>query len=185
MSSTWDRMMRELRNPKKAALIIVLLVVGLLLWGRLLLKQVPRTASAGGGAAQVTEGATDGGALSGPILPREADKPTVRVALAQDLQRDLFALPRGAYEPIKDERTQAPPEKSAPEPTDESQRRSAVRQAAAELSLQSVVSGEQPRAVINGQMLAKGQRIDGFTVVQVAKRFVLIRKDGVTVRLNL
>ena len=181
MNMSWQRIKNELRNPRKAGLLVVLVAVSLLLWGRLLLKQVPQTASAVP-ATSVSETAS---ILAEPIMPLEADKPVVRLQLTEALPRDLFALKHLAYVPTKDAITDQEAEKSAAEPVDDKARFKTARQAAAELNLQSIVTGGQPRAVINGQMLALGQRIEGFALVRIAERFVLVERDGVIVRIDL
>jgi len=183
MNTTLSQIQRELRDPKKAGLVVLLIVVALLLWGRLLLSHVPQMASADP-SAPVAAGVDGSGELSGPILPTTPDKPVVSVELAEVLSRDLFLLPREKYEALVDETKAQEPEKSPTEPADDQGWRRAVREAADELSLQSVVTGEQPRAIINGQLVAPGQRIAGFTLIRVAERFVEVEKDGVTVRVN-
>ena len=186
MNTTLSRIQRELKDPKKASLVVLLIAVSMLLWGRLLLKHVPQMASADPAAAVSTPVDSGGmGELSGPVLPERADKPIVAVDLAQDVSRDLFLLPHDKYEPVEDETNAQEPGKSPAEPADDRGWRRAVREAASELSLQSVVTGDQPRAIINGQLVAPGQAVDGFTVTRVAERFVELEKDGMTVRLKL
>jgi len=184
MNRKLERIKAELKDPKKASMIALLLVVALLLWGRFLMEHVPEMATAGP-AAPVSSSVDGSGELSGPIAPMTPDKPVVSVELAEGVSRDLFRLPRDKYEAVEDETNGQEPEKSSAEPTDDRGWLRAVRQAADELSLQSVVTGDAPRAIINGQVVAPGERINGFTVVRVAERFVLIEKDGVKVRLNL
>ncbi len=181
MTTTLDRVKKELRNPRKAGLLVLLLAISLLLWGRLLLKRVPRTASAQPVAAVSPTRAI----LAQAIMPAEPERPVVRVNLAETLSRDLFALDRRAYQPTKDARTAQETEKSPGQPVDDKRQSTAVRKAAAELTLQSVITGSQPRAVINGQMLSPGQRIEGFVLVRIDERFVLVERDGITVRLDL
>lgn len=46
MQTIWQHVQRNLTSPRKLGLLLVVLALGLLLWGRLLLKEIPRTATA-------------------------------------------------------------------------------------------------------------------------------------------
>lgn len=61
----------------------------------------------------------------------------------------------------------------------------AVRRAARGLVLQSTVAGDPPRAVISGQVLQPGERINGLELRQVLPRQVVLESDGVEVRLEM
>lgn len=193
MIEIWRRFRLELRNPRKAALLVVLLGFAMLLWGRLLLEQVPRVASAE--PDSVAQARHAGGAMTAAELDEqwadltslvEPGPPPVSMGLADRIKRDLFALRRDRFERIrKDEKSSAPEGKSLPEPVDEMSRLEAVRDAAAGLRLESIVTGNPPRAMINGRIVAPEQQINGFTLVRVAARFVLLEREGVTVRLDL
>jgi hypothetical protein len=60
-----------------------------------------------------------------------------------------------------------------------------VREAAASLMLQSTVVGNSPLAVINGEIVRVGDRVESFLVVGIEARRVIVRKDGITVTLPL
>lgn len=180
MNRSLELMRRELSNPRKLAIIAVLLSAAMLLWGRLLLKQVPRTATAEPGAVEVV-------AVSEPAgSPAEAAPlPVVYVDLPEHLPRDLFSF--GAEGGGWATKINSGPmqEKLVPKRSDEHLRSAAVRKAAEQLELQSVVTGEQPRAVINGRLFAPGDVCDGFTLIEVARRHVLLEQNGVIVRLSM
>ncbi|MEX2544239.1 MAG: general secretion pathway protein GspB [Phycisphaeraceae bacterium] len=57
--------------------------------------------------------------------------------------------------------------------------------AAARLRVQSVVGGPRPQAVINGRMLTVGDRIEGFELVSVERRSVVLSYEGVVIRLGM
>lgn len=60
-----------------------------------------------------------------------------------------------------------------------------VQEAAGRLTLQSIIQGARPRAMINGQLLASGQKIEGFTVSQIDQRHVILTRGGVDVKLGM
>lgn len=53
------------------------------------------------------------------------------------------------------------------------------------LILQSTATGTRPTAVINSQIVQDGDRIQGFTVVAIRAREVLLKKDGQTYTLEM
>lgn len=181
MKRVIDQVVRELKADKrKLSAICLLLAVGLLLWGRLMLKNVPQTATArpafsgASAAAPADEGVID--VENGGLVPR----PVVYMDLPSTLRRDLFALDIRLYGQSKlgDEG------KSGARLTDSPDRASALA-SAGRLRLQSVMLGEMPRAVVNGQLVAPGQEVDGWTLLEVADRFVLLKSHGITIRLRM
>lgn len=184
MQSLWQRFRHEMRNPRKVALLGGLALVALVMWGRLALEQVPQLAGAASGEAEAIV-VDDAAPWAEPVLPAEPARPKVALKLEERLPRDLFALPREHFKLSEDARTRQQAEKSAVEPADESSRFSEVRRAAEALTLESIVTGDRPRALISGRLLEPGQQVRGFTLVRVAQRFVVLEKDGVRVRLNL
>jgi hypothetical protein len=57
--------------------------------------------------------------------------------------------------------------------------------AAAELRLQSITSGEVPAAFINGRLVRPGGTILGFTLVRCDERSAVLEKQGIQVRLGM
>jgi hypothetical protein len=181
MSTVWPRWFRNLTaNQRKVSLMIGLVGVGLLLWGRLLFKDVPRTALAD---------PTDQAAAS-PAAPeaRRAGRPVVRVVLSPRLERDLFALDARYYparrgNPASIEAVTPPaPDKFAPQTTDVQQQ---VLDARHGLVLQTTILGDRPRAMINGQVMSPGDKIGGFTLRKVLPRGVILEMNGIEVRLEM
>lgn len=174
-------------SPKLKAQVgfmCALLAVGLLLWGRLLLKHLPRTAVAEPESAVVME----------PKPAAEAPKPraTVRFAKPAAVSRDVFTLDSTRYARVAKAEQTSPvvveavlPEKSRSESADEQQRVREAQRAASSLTLQSTVLGESPRAVINGVPVTPGKKIGGFVVKQIHARFVVIEMNGVEIKLEM
>ena len=164
-------------EQKKIAAMVALLLVGLLLWGRLLIKQVPKTAVAD---PPLTPLVTAGGT---PNKSTTAKK-VIRISFPEKLARNPF-VPVG-YSPTKNPETViAPVEKSSLQPADDNLRTQAVLTHAEKLTLQSTIQGDHPQAVINGQRVKVGQTIDGFELLDVKPRQVILRMNGVDVRLEM
>ncbi len=168
---------RELRrSPLKGGTIAVLLAVGLLLWGRLLLKEVPRTASAWRASVAVDDGAFDLGA--------RPEKRPIELTDPGPPARDIFAIDPSHYRRTSSWRDEADREKSGRWGT-ENGVQAAVVSAAGKLRLTSVIEGEDPVVIINNQLLRAGDTIEGFTVVRLERRAVILESQGVKVRLSL
>ena len=183
MNEFWQNTRNELKDPKKLGVLVVLVAVGLLLWGRLLLKQVPQTATAEPVPVQTGNGMAE--LVENPTKSASAE-PFLELSLSQTLTRDLFAIDRGEYrrsEKFHNPEAQRP--KSGFDLSDEFLRSASVRNAAEKLTLQSVMMGEQPRAMINGQLLALNQGVEGFTLIEVGERHVLLENKGIIIRLKM
>lgn len=166
-----------LRDKKKTGMVLSLAAVGLLLWGRLLLKQVPQTASADGKPQWLVD-------IENESRPPDGLKALVRLAEPGKPLRDLFLLDPSGYELDLSEQSELSQAKLAEEVTDE-QRRTAVVEAAAELTLQSVTLGDVPAAFINGRLIRVGQSVEGFVLLGCNERTALLEKDGIKIRLGL
>jgi hypothetical protein len=85
-------------DKKKLSMMCLLLMVGLLLWGRLLLKHVPRSAIADPAVpALASAGSAPGAAGSPQPSAEDAVRPVVEVDLPKAPGRDLFALDGTRY----------------------------------------------------------------------------------------
>jgi hypothetical protein len=168
------------RDKKKLGLIIGLLAVGLLLWGRLMLKQVPRTATAKPSAA-VT--AADEARRELADLP---SRRLVRIDLPETLSRDPFQVDPTVFPKVEKPVVIETQAKSAAQAADVKQDAAAlVRQAATGLALQTTILGDAPRALINGQLLAPGDKIRGFELKKVMPREVILEMSGVELKLEM
>lgn len=178
MSPWLDRCRRVLMaDKKKTAVMVALVAVGLLLWGRLLLKQVPKTATATPDALL--------GMASDDAGPIPEPSPRVVIDFPDSLDRDVFAIDPSHYQRIASENNSAGRDKSLALITDKQQRIEEVRRDARGLTLQSVVVGANPQAIVNGRLLQVGQSIEGFEVVEIHERSVIFRTRGVRIRLSL
>lgn len=163
-------------SPAKLGVMLSLVAVGLLLWGRLLLKEPPRVATATPPSAAKTPA---------PAAPTDKRLPTVEVRLGQPARPDLFSFSHDRYKPTPKIAPVTTPAKSPRSTADESQGVQAVVAAARRLKLQSVITGSEPHAMINDQMVKVGQVIEGFTVIAVRERFVVVQRDGTTIQIGM
>jgi len=180
-----------LADKRKLGLGVTLVAVALLLWGRLLLKDVPRTAVADPKPDRQANASTPPEAAPTPAPgPVGQQPPEVVLEPPRPGARDLFAWqPRfypGAFaEPENDESSQKSGSDSADQDQQRRQLRRAVLAEAASLNLQSTMLGDRSRAVIGGVLLETGQSIRGFELVEVRPRQVTLVKHGVKVTLEM
>jgi hypothetical protein len=175
-------LVKTLKSDRKKALLLGgMVAVGMLLWGRLLLKQVPRTATA------VPDVAAE---VSGSDLDLEAlaavaeGRPVVRLELPTAPDRDLFEINPSHYNRTAASDNADLEPNNRPGVSDDQEQRQLARLASG-LRLQSVVLGTHPRAMINGRMLEVGQQIDGFTLLELDLRTAVLEIDGQRVRLRM
>lgn len=171
-------------DKKKLGIMVCALALGLLLWGRLLLQGVPRTATADDPAKTAQK--TDNNDPSGGNNPQN-DKPlpVVHVDLPATPGRDPFGIDPSRYKRNLGASHRTSAAKSTQVTPDEDPKTAAVRQEAMELRLESVVTGTRPRAYINGRLLAPGDEYEGFRLIQVTDRHVLLTKYGLIIRLRM
>ena len=163
------------RDKKQTGMVLGLAAVGMLLWGRLLLKQVPQTASADDTPAWLLEAAAD--VQAGPKRVVSLKKPPL-------LERDPFILDPNRYKRTLSEQDLVSGAKLDEGLTDEA-KRMAVVDAAAELQLQSVTLGDVPAAFINGRLIRIGESIEGFELLTCDERSAVLEKQGIRVRLGM
>ena len=169
-----------LAQKQKFGVIALLFMVALLLWGRLLLKAVPRTATAVPDfAASVLDGDADNQNL-GPKKDR-----VVYVDLPSAASRNLFRFDPSGYQPSQVRNTLKDEEKSGPLPDDQDVRLAEAREAAEGLLLQSTVPGDSPYAVINGMVVQVGKEVDGFRLLKVEDRTVVLEYNGISFKLKM
>lgn len=190
MDRLWNRIKGELINDKrKLVMVTSLLAVALLLWGRLLLKDVPRTA------------------VADPDQTAEAQAPSPRTTPAPQTDRPAVVLPERALsgyrnifaadpiyfpqfhqDPTEPEKVKTAP-KSTPDPVDENERQRAIRELvlaeAGRLTLQSTMLGRRDRALINGTLLEVGQSIHGFELKSVQTRQATLIRQGIEITLEM
>ncbi len=171
-------------DKKKTGVLLMVVLVGLLLWGRLLLKdRVPKVASAQPNyAASVTPVDSNS---SNTTSPDESERAVVYVDLPDTLDRDLFELDPRYKEQEDTSDDPVEPQNSGQELTDNQSWRESIRKEASDLTLQSVFKGSRPGVMINGKVLNVGQKINGFTVIRILEREVIVRKRDMDFKLVL
>lgn len=166
-----------LRDKKKTGLMLGLLAVGLLMWGRLMLKEVPRTASATDTAVVASAASSEGPAIG-------KDRAKVSLSLPGSLQRDLFRLDPSRYIRTDKDEVLDKPQKSSEVLSDELVRREVIA-AARGLRLQSVTMGDVPAAFINGRLIRIGRTVEGFTLLHCDERSAVLERSNIKVRIGM
>ncbi|QQE13278.1 hypothetical protein JD969_07420 [Planctomycetota bacterium] len=169
-----------LADKKKTISMCGLSVLGLLLWGRLLLKEVPHTATAKPSEALQVDASHEDAKMD----KHEVIK-TVEVDLPNRINRNLFHFDNSRYRRTVSSDNIGEKGKLGKDEDDVVIRIAEVRIAASRLELSSVVTGDQSRAVINGIVVVPGEKIAGFELRKVYERTVVLARDGVLVRLGM
>ena len=182
MNARWKQLARKVTGDKKKLSMIVLLSVALLLlWGRLLLKQVPRTALAEP-ESPATE--SDAGASAAPGVGAPL-RQTVYLDLPRALDRDLFHLDPGRYRRMGTTQEPDGGAKSATESVDNDGEMEAIRRWVRGLELQAAILGDEPTAMIDDQLYRVGDRVNGFAVTTIGARYVTLSKGEIEIRLEM
>jgi len=172
----WIKLLK--RDKQRAGLMMGLAAVGMLLWGRLLLKQVPQTASADDKPAWLADAEAEVG--KSLVGLREV----VSLVKPSNPDRDPFLLDPNRYKPLLSEGDLLNGAKLDEELTDEAKRMLVVNTAKG-LRLQSITLGEVPAVFINGRLIRLGGSIEGFELLNCNERSVVLVKHGVKVRLSM
>lgn len=192
-------------DRKRTTILGVLLIVLVGVSVQTFMSRGPKRASASGNAAADASAAADSRTGAGTSADLPASE-IITVVRAAPVSRDIFQLNDEAFPPPQ---TEPPSElttdatKSAPgsvetpradpaPPVDDVNRR--VTQEASRLKLRSVlIGGSVPTVVIEASderrkarrtVLAKGQTIEGFTLVEIANEQAILEKEGVRVVLE-
>ncbi|QDU70201.1 hypothetical protein [Mucisphaera calidilacus] len=179
MNSWWDQLVSSYKaQPTKVIALAGMSVFGLLLWGRLLLTDPPRVATADP-EPTVNQAETRSAEDARPSA-ESTIKPELVVPVSHNAPRNLFQA--------RDVASTGPSASTGEESqtdSDDSPSRTMIRERAQQLSLQAVVLGSEPRAVINGTTVRPGQAIDGFKLLRVGRRHADLEMHGTTVRIGL
>ena len=168
-------------EKKKLMFLLGLGLVGLLLWGRVLIQRVPRTAVAAPTAQASNTNPSAASSVATVADGTSEERKVVNVNLPDKLPRDLFALDASRYTRVKDDTDIRPPEKSVPQPSDVTPR---VTVGTSGLVLQATILGQHPCALINGQVVLPGQRIKGYVLRKVLPQRVIVEMNGVEITLT-
>jgi hypothetical protein len=180
-----DRIAGSLRRQKKQNLLLVVLaVVGAIVVGRLALARLG-TVPARAAAQAAPEAAP---ANSSPAAAFDARREKYLVNLDRRIERDIFRsnLPsRGDGATTRPEVRRQDGANPAEGEEDQFRAESNVRAQAQSLSLQSTMLGSAPTAMINGQVMRKGDWINGFRLTRIDSQSVVVTREGAEVSLRL
>lgn len=187
MNQNLNHMMSSLRADKaKWGSLCLFMALGLLLWGRILLKDVPRVVTA---TDELTSGVVglDLGEMGEVTSGGKRGPQAVEMAIPSRIKRDLFGVNPRYFEVIDADTEKVSVQAKSSEVTvdDGNGKGQRVSRDAERLNLQSTLLGEAPRALVNGQLLEVGQMIEGFTLLEVGGRQARLQKDGVVVVLKM
>ena len=189
-ADTWSaRLAKELtRDTKKTVTLTVLVIVAIVFGLRALNKQTPASAGAETlGEIDMFSGATESPSMfASTRRPRPASEIPLHV-IPTDLTRDLFSFDATNFEAIE-KPLPAPIEPTVATvdaPIIQPDVRAIVEQEAQSLTLQSTMASDRPVAIINGEVLTVGEKVEGFVVVSIATGHCVIEKQGVSVSLRM
>ena len=187
MKTKLNRMWRQATaDKKKFGVLVTMVAIGLLLWGRLiLLEDVPKIATADdpnnpAQTAQTPDGQATEAGDSAPVMP---PLPSVEVALSEDLTLNLFAFRHNRYKPLPSEESEGNGAQLSGL-TDDERKRELV-ELARSLRLQSVIQGNSPATVINGEVLRVGDSIEGFELVSFNDRSAILTREGLKFKIKM
>lgn len=151
-------------DKKRFGAMAALLGVALLMWGRLLLKDVPRTA--------VAEPKEKEAQAAPFVLPK---RPVVYVDLPQESARNPFAMDPAAFGFVEKPKTVIATQNLAPEKSEE-EKRAAIESALKGLKLRSTILGAQPHALIDDRILTLGgEPVPQFVITAITERSVTVQ----------
>ncbi len=160
LKQLWARMTAD---KKRFGAMAALLGVALLMWGRLLLKDVPRSV--------VADPKEKESSIAQFVLPKRA---VVYVDLPDQAARDPFAMDPAAFGQVEKPKTVIATPNSVPEKSEE-EKRAAVESALKGLKLRSTILGAQPHALINDRILTLGgEPVPSFTITKITERSVTL-----------
>ena len=188
-------------EPRRAAALAALLVVMALLWFRVL----------GGASAGPSAASAQPSDLAPFGSPHNPTGPTARVTAMHEalkewasrpvapLNRNLFAINYDFF-PQDGNRTPAlrAPQgdgfwdrlaKSMTARADARKEQEVLREnlrlQAAQLKIQTIVMGAEPKAVINGELVGEGDVVASFRVSKIEARRVVVEREGIKLALRL
>lgn len=155
-------------DKKRFGMLVACCLIGLLMWGRLLLKKVPRTAVANPDAVATVK--------LNDALFGEYGKPmrVVYLEFPAVSDRNLFQLDDSGYERLKGEQVEVAPQKIEPQITDVEIRMELQAQLSS-LKLQTTLMSQQPQALINSKLFGLGGKpIQGFVISKITQHSVVL-----------
>jgi hypothetical protein len=197
--TSWsERLIAAFRaSPGKSSTVGGLAVILVVLWCRFLFFGHP-PAAASGATARISTGSED----YLPSFPTAAHAAGETDSLQQwarqpvrPLTRNPFAIPLDLYPRDGAAADNASAQtgywdlvgKSMSSRADQQEQRQIlidnVRIAAASLKLESTIMGAHPGAMVNGNMVRVGDTVDGFRVLSIEARQIIVEREGVKLAL--
>ena len=186
-------------SPGRSSTIGGLVLILVAAWARLLVMGHAPSA-AHGAIASVAPG------MPGPIEPPAQRRSAEAASLLQQwvrqpvgpLSRNPFAIPFDCY-PRDGSKTAAQSadgngywdllRKSMSSRADQLEQRQIlvdnIRIAAEALKLESTIVGATPGAIVNGRMVREGSNIDGFRVLKIGARQMVVEREGVKLAVTM
>lgn len=141
-----------------------------------LIETSPSSATAAPDLGQASGGAQQAASEATALRPVEVTWPV-------EVRRDLFAW-ENVFEPVSE--AEAEPEVVEPEPIETGPDPAAIRAEAAKVvRLQAIIYGEEPIAMINGEVHRAGDRVGDFVLARIGPRKIFVVKDTVEVSIEL
>lgn len=173
MSNSLKRFAKRLTaNRKQFGIMMVLVAVALGMWGKLMFKASPRSATA---SSSLIKKPLDGDETS--LLSLTPKRPTVYLELSDKKGRDVFSMNVEDYS--KSASTNViPPPNPMPEKSDEA-RRAELFSKLKTVKLQSTIMRENPAALINDRIFHVGSEpVPGFTITRITPLSVFMKPAG-------
>lgn len=169
MKQRFLRLWKQMTADKRRfSLAVSLALIGLLMWGRLLLKKVPKTAIADPDAVATS-------VEDSPAASRRAWR-TVEVELSDVCARDVFALEDGEYSKLPDTNVKPPP--NLPDQKSEEEIKAELARRISALKVKSVLMAEKPQALINDRFHAVGDEpVPGFVITKISPHSVTLHAE--------
>jgi len=189
-------------DKRKAAVLGVLLLVAVVMWLRMVMVSGGPSAAKASSIARATAQEFENKSDSSDGAGGYERLPIVNIPPVAPLKRDLFAPgPAFGPQPFQTDQTEGGRPKSATRTDDNSavspelrrqELERVVREEASRLQLSSTMVGVNPIAVIQvggakgtRAVLGIGDSVDGFELIEVSSRTVILMKDDVRVELSL
>ena len=190
-------------DPKKTGLLSVLMIVLVVVVGRMAMNG--RSGPSAANASSSFKGTATDSSRAGASSASQRNTSAISGALRKwsegsvpPLSRNLFTV-RIEYFPVNDSRTAelAPGEegfwsrmeKSFRVQADQKDKRDNLvenfKAQAAQLKIESIMLGPQPRAMVNGNLVAEGSVVAEFRVLKIEPRRIVVEREGIKLAIDM